>query len=154
MMVVRKVAGALVAAAVAGLVIGVVARALMRLVTLAADGDAGFTWDGTASICLIYAAAMVPGALLTAFMVHPARWSLPIAGSLFLCLPAVGVASEEVGGTAGFSTLQWLGVGAGGLAVFATLAVLPIVTVRLVDRLARSQPDPWRASGPISSRSS
>jgi hypothetical protein len=126
---------AVLAAVVAGVVIGAVARVLMRMVILAAGAEAGFSWGGSLGICLTFAAAMMPGALVASLVSGRARWVLPVAGALFLCVPAVGIAAEEVGNTAGFSTASWLGVGAAGLGVFATIAMLPIVTVRLVDRL-------------------
>ena len=83
---------------------------------------------------MIYVLAMVPGAAVAALTRHRLRWSLPTAGALFLCVPAVGVASAEVGGTAGFDLASSLGVGTAGLGVFATIALLPVLTVRLTDR--------------------
>jgi hypothetical protein len=61
-------------------------------------------------------------------------------GAVFLCVPAVGVAGAEIGGTAGFDAVQWLGVGAGTVALFGTIALLPLVTVRLTDRWLGRRP--------------
>ena len=122
------------AALVAGAAVGAVARVLMALVSLASDGTASFSWSGTSFILIIYAVVMVPGGAVAALTRHRLRWLLPVAGALFLCLPAVGVARAEVGGTAGFGALQWLGVGAAGTGVFVTIALLPLLTVRLADR--------------------
>ena len=72
--------------------------------------------------------------MVAALTTHWVRWLLPVAGALFLCVPAIGVASEEIGSTTGFGLGQWLGVGAGGVAIFATIALLPVLTVRLADR--------------------
>jgi hypothetical protein len=130
----RGLGAGVLAAATAGLLVGAVSRLLMRVVTLAADAPGDFSWSGSVGICVTYAAAVLPGALLAAFTSRRYRWSLMVAGALFLCVPAIGVASEEVGGTAGFTFGQWVAVGAAGAGVFATIAVLPLVTVRLVDR--------------------
>ena len=147
---VRRLAAGVLAAAAAGLVLGVLSRLLMRVVTLAAGAPGDFSWAGSAGICVIYAAAMLPGALLAAFTGRRLRWALPVAGALFLCVPAVGVASEEVGHTAGWTIAQWAAVVAGGAAVFATIAVLPLVTVRLVDRLLRvGRRDRVAAAAPV-----
>lgn len=119
----------------AGVVVGVVSRVLMRVVTLAAGNEGGFSWIDSVGILIIYAAAMLPGALTAAATTRRLRWVVAAAGSVFLMGPAVGIASEEIGGTGGLSLLRWIGLSAASLAVFATIAVLPIVTVWLVDRL-------------------
>ncbi|MGY1636645.1 hypothetical protein ACI78V_08315 [Geodermatophilus sp. SYSU D00742] len=121
------------AALVAGVVLGAVSRALMALVTLAGGGSPSFSWSGTAFILLLYAAVAVPGGLVAGLTTHRLRWLLPAAGALFLCVPAVGVASAEIGSTAGFGAAQWLGTVAAGAAVFGTIALLPLLTVRLAD---------------------
>jgi hypothetical protein len=86
-------------------------------------------------ILLVYAVAMLPGALLAAMWSHRRRWLLLAAGAVFLCVPAVGIASDELGDTSAFSTAQWTGVIAASVGVFLTIAVAPVVTLRLVDRL-------------------
>jgi hypothetical protein len=144
-----KVGAGVLAAVVAGAALGAVSRGLMALVALVADGSSSFTWTGSAAILLIYAAAMVPGGAVAGLTVQGVRWVLPVAGALFLCGPAIGVASEEIGSTVDFDALQWLGVGAAGVAVFATIGLAPLVTVRLVDRwLGRREP----LAGPIAER--
>ena len=145
-MVIRSGVGVL-AALVAGVALGAVARALMALVSVAAGGSSSFSWSGTAFVLLLYAAVMVPGGAVAGLTTHRLRWLLPTAGALFLCLPAVGVAAEEVGSTAGFDALRWLGVAVSSAAVFGTIALLPWLTVRLTDRWlgrrpARSAADP------------
>jgi hypothetical protein len=101
---------------------------------VAAGKESSFSWSGTASILGLYVLVMVPGGAVAGLTTRRLRWLLPGAGALFLCGPAIGVASEEVGGTGGFGALQWLGVGAAGAAVFATIGLLPLLTVRLADR--------------------
>jgi hypothetical protein len=109
-------------------------------VSLAADGSSSFSWSGTAFILVLYVLVMVPGGATAGLTTHRGRWLLPGAGALFLCVPAIGVASEEVGATAGFGAVRWIGVGAAGAAVFATIGLLPLLTVRLTDRwLGRRQ---------------
>jgi hypothetical protein len=128
------------AALVVGAGLGAVSRALMALVALAADGSSSFTWTGSAFVLLIYAAAMVPGGAVAGLTDRGWRWVLPVAGGLFLCVPAIGVASEEIGSTVDFGALQWLGVCGAGVAVFATIGLAPLVTVHLTDRwLGRRQ---------------
>jgi hypothetical protein len=121
------------AAVVAGAVLGALSRALMALITLIAGGQPSFSFAGTGFVLALYAAVVLPGALLAALTVHRARWLLLGAGAVFLCVPAIGVAQEEVTGTELFDAVQWIGVGSAGLAIFATVAVLPVLTVRLVD---------------------
>jgi hypothetical protein len=119
----------------AGFAVGVVARILMRVVALAA-GDAGdFSWSGSIFIPLIYAAAMLPGAIAAAITTKRWRWIALGAGSAFLLGPAVGVAAEEVGSTSGWSAIQWAAVLVASATVFATIAVVPFVTARMVDRM-------------------
>lgn len=122
------------AALVAGTALGAVSRALMALVTVAAGKPSSFSWNGTAFILGLYVLVMVPGGALAGLTTHRLRWLLPVAGALFLCVPAIAVAAEEVGATDGFGAVQWLGVGTAGAAVFATVGLLPLVTVRLADR--------------------
>jgi hypothetical protein len=128
------------AALVGGLAVGLVARILMRAVTVSADHDGEFTVGGSVFIVLIYAVAMIPGAVVAAFTTRWWRWLVAAGGSLFLCLPAVGVAREEIGSTDGLSLLRWVFLVVTSLAVFATIAIVPVVTVALVDR--------WRSPSP------
>jgi hypothetical protein len=111
------VTSAVVAALVAGVVVGGASRVLMRLVSLA---------------------FMLPGAVLAGSTDRRGRTVLLVVGALLLCVPAIGVASEEVDGTGGLRALQWAGVLAAGAAIFGAIAALPVVTTRLVDRLQRS----------------
>jgi hypothetical protein len=131
------VTSAVVAALVAGVVVGGASRVLMRLVSLAAGDEGGFSVGGTVAIVVAYAAFMLPGAVLAGSTDRRGRTALLVVGALLLCVPAIGVASEEVDGTGGLGALQWAGVLAAGAAIFGAIATLPAVTTRLVDRLQK-----------------
>jgi hypothetical protein len=122
------------AALAGGLVVGIVARILMRAVAVSAGHDGDFTLAGSFFIVFIYAVAMIPGGVVAAFTRRWWRWLVAAAGSIFLLFPAVGVASEEIGSTDGLSLLRWVLLVITSLAVFATIAIAPIVTVAFVDR--------------------
>ena len=126
------------AALTAGLVVGVIARLLMRAVTVSAGHVGDFTVSGSMFIVLIYAVAMIPCGVVAAATDRRWRWLVAAAGSVFLFFPAVGVASEEIGSTYGLSPLRWVFLAITSLAVFATIVVAPLVTVTLVDRWTRS----------------
>jgi hypothetical protein len=129
----RRICAALTGALLAGVLMGAAARLFMMLVALAAGDSSEFHWSGTAGILLGFALFMLPGALVAALVRRRGRWLLLVAGAVVLLFPAVGVASDEIGQTTGFSTLNWVAVGVTGSAVFATIAMLPWVTLRLVD---------------------
>ena len=132
---VRAVGVGFVGAMVGGVAVGVIARILMRAVTVSADHAGEFTLTGSFFIPLVYALAMIPGAIVAAFTTRWWRWVVVGAGSAFLCLPAVGVASEEIGNTDGLSALRWVLLVITSTLVFATIALVAVVTVRIVDRL-------------------
>jgi hypothetical protein len=118
----------------AGIVTGALSRLLMRAVTVAADHQGSFGVSGSVFIVLIYVVAMIPGGIVAAFTTRWWRWLVLGAGSMLLFLPAVGVASEEIGGTHGLSPLRWALLILTSALVFATIPADAIVTVRLVDR--------------------
>jgi hypothetical protein len=129
---------ALVAAAAAGTLAGGLARGLMRVATLVAGGPPEFSWGGTLGIVLVFAIAMLPGALAAAFTVRWWRWLAGAAGAVLLAVPAVAIAREDLGVVA--SLAQCAGVIAVTLAIFATIAAAPIATVRLVDTMLGRRP--------------
>ncbi len=120
---------------VGGVTVGLIARILMRAVTVSADHAGEFTVSGSIFIPLIYAVAMIPGAIVAAFTTRWWRWVPVGAGSAFLCPPAVGVAGEEIGNTDGLSSLRWGLLVTTSTLVFAAIALVAVVTVRTVDRL-------------------
>ncbi|RFU19510.1 hypothetical protein [Geodermatophilus marinus] len=128
------------AALVAGVVAGGLSRAAMAAVTVAAGHESSFSWSGTGFVLGLYAAVMLPGALAAVVTTRRVRWLLPVAGALFLVVPAVGVAGEEIGATSGFGPLQWLALALTSAAVFATIPLLPVLTVRLADRWLGRRP--------------
>jgi hypothetical protein len=124
-------------AVAAGVVVGVVSRALMRVVTLAADHHGSFAWADSLGILVVYAVAMLPGGLAAAFTVRRYRWLVAAGGSILLLVPAFGIASDEIGETDGLSAVRWIALLASSGAVFATIVLLPFVTVSIIDRLQR-----------------
>ncbi|MET0418415.1 MAG: hypothetical protein ABW022_20580 [Actinoplanes sp.] len=131
----KRLAVGLLAAALAGVLLGAAARMLMTLVALAAGNAPSFSWNGSSFILIIFVVVMVPGGVVAGLTTRWLRWLLPVAGALFLCVPAASVARAEVGDTAGWGAGQWVGVAAAGLGVFLTIGLLPLLTVRLADRL-------------------
>jgi hypothetical protein len=131
----RKITAAFAGALVAGVLLGAAGRLMMRLVALAAGTPIEFTWSGSAGILLAYALFMLPGSLLAAFVRRRGRWLLLAVGAGVLMFPAVGIAGDEVGATGHFTALDWTLVSVSGLGVFVTIAVLPVVTLLLVDWL-------------------
>src|SRR4051794_31249102 len=121
-----KLAAGVLAALVAGTALGAVARGLMTLVALAAGDVASFSWGGTSFILLLFVLVMVPGAVVAGFSTHRARWLLPAAGAVFLCVPAVGVAGAEIGGAAGVRAAPVLRVGGRTPAPLRASAPLPL----------------------------
>jgi hypothetical protein len=121
------------ASLIAGVAVGAVARFLMRLVAVATGNGSSFSWSGTAFIIGLFVVVMFPGALLAAASSRRSRWVLLAAGAAFLFVPATGIAMEEVGSTAGFSAARWAAVLAASAGVYAAIALLPLVTLRLID---------------------
>jgi hypothetical protein len=143
----RRICAALIGALAAGILMGAVARLFMMLVALGAGDTSRFNWSATVGILLGFAAFMLPGALMAAFVRRRGRWLLLAAGAVALMFPAVGVASDEIGETAGFTTLNWVAVSLTGALVFATIVVLPVLTLRLVDRSLSRLGVPDRRAG-------
>jgi hypothetical protein len=132
---VKAVGVGVIGALIVGVAVGVIARILMRTVAISADHVGEFTMSGSIVIPLIYALAMIPGGIVAALTTRWWRWLVVGGGSAFLCLPAIGVASEEIGNTAGLSALRWVLLVITSTLVFATLALVAVMTVRTVDRL-------------------
>lgn len=129
----RRLAAGVGGALLTGVIVGAVSRLMMMLVALSSGDSSDFSWAGSLGIMLGYAMFMLPGALLASFVRRRGRWLLLAIGAAVLLVPAVGVASDEIGGTEHFTTLNWVLVSLSGLGVFATIGVLPVVTLRLVD---------------------
>jgi hypothetical protein len=126
----------LLTALITGLVLGAVARSAMAVLALAGTGRSTVTAGGSLFIVLVYAVAALPGALAAALTARRWRWAPAVAGALLLTVPAIGVGSEEVGGMGGLGAGRLVVAVAAGLVVLATVALLPLVTVRLAERLS------------------
>ncbi len=133
----RAVGAAFLAAGVAGLLVAVPARVLMRLVALAAGHQGQFSWSASTGIAVVFIVVMLPGALLAAATSGRWRWVLLAAAALLLTVPATGIAVDEVGGTSTISGPARIGLLAAGAGVYLCLALLPALTLRLVDRWSR-----------------
>ena len=83
---------------------------------------------------MVFAAFMAPGALLAAVSIHRLRWSLLAGGALVLCVPATGIASDELGATAGLSLWRWAAIVISGAGVYICIAALPVIVFRLVNQ--------------------
>ena len=129
----KKIGIALSIAVVMGLALGALSRALMRAATIAAGGTPSFSWSGTFFIVLIHVVAAVPVAVLAAFTTRWWRWILGAAGAALLAVPSSSIASVELGETSTWSATQWAGAMTATVAIFATIVLLPIATVRLID---------------------
>lgn len=130
----RRVGTGLAAAFVAGIAMGLVARLMMRLATVAAGIPGHFSLAGTAGIVMSFVVIAVPGAVLAALMRRRGRSMLLVLGALLLAVPAVGVARSDLGHVADLSALEWVGVGAATVGVFAAILALPVVVLRLLAR--------------------
>jgi len=122
------------AALLAGVLMGAVARLMMRLVTLATGRPGEFSVGGTAGILLVFVVPMVPGALLAALWRGRGRSLLLLAGTALLLVGATGVAVSDVGDVSGLSAGRWVALAAAGLGVYAAVVALPLLILRLIRR--------------------
>ena len=132
--VVRRVGVGLSAAVVAGVAAGLVARLMMRLAAVAVGEVGHFSLAGTAGILAAFVVVTVPGAVLASLVRRRGRSALLVAGALFLCVPATGVAGSDLGGLVGLSGVQWAGVGLATVGVYAAILLLPVLALRLIAR--------------------
>jgi hypothetical protein len=90
----------------------------------------------SASILFGYAMFMLPGALLAALSRRRGPWFLLAIGAAVLLIPALGIASDEIGSSQQFTARNWVLVSSlTGLGVFATIGSPPLVTLRTLDWL-------------------
>lgn len=130
----RRVGIGLSAAVVAGVAAGLVARLMMRLAALAVGEVGHFSLAGTAGILVAFVVVTVPGAVLASLVRRRGRSALLVVGALFLCVPATGVAGEDLGGLVGLSGVQWVGVGLATVGVYAAILLQPVLALRLIAR--------------------
>jgi hypothetical protein len=125
----------LTAAVVAGLALGAVARLMMRLVTVAAGAEGEFSLAGTLGILLVFVVVTLPGAVLASWLRRRGRSALLFVGALALCVPATGVAGEDLRGLGEVSGAQSVGVVLATVGVYAAILALPFLTLRLISLL-------------------
>ncbi|HEU4513732.1 MAG TPA: hypothetical protein VFR87_11565 [Nocardioidaceae bacterium] len=130
----RKVGLGLAAAVVAGAAMGLVARLMMRLASVAAGEPGHFSLAGTAGILMVFVVVVVPGGVVASLVRRRGRSSLLWLGALLLCVPTTGVARVDLGGLVGLSPAQWVGVGLATLGVYVAVLALPVVTLRILAR--------------------
>jgi hypothetical protein len=151
----KKLVVALAIATAAGVALGALSRALMRVGTYVAGGTPGFSWSGTLFVLLLYVVAAAPVTVLAASTTRWWRWIAAVPGSGMLAVPGASISAEEMVGREGWSGAQWLGAAAVAVAIIATTIALPVITVRLVDRtVARAglrQPRPAAVVAPAAS---
>jgi hypothetical protein len=133
MRILQRLGIGIAAAMVTGVVLGLAARVMMRLVAVAAGHEgAPFTLGGTLGIVAAFVIVAVPGAVVASFVSRRGR-SLPLVlGALLLCVPATAIAGEDLGVIGSLSTAQWVGVAATTTGVYATILALPVLTLRLL----------------------
>lgn len=85
------------AALLAGVVAGLAARGLMRLATLAVDGDTGFSVAGTAMICVFFGVAVLPGAVARATGARRTGAVLVVLGAAFVAFQCVMIGVQDLG---------------------------------------------------------
>jgi hypothetical protein len=135
---VRRAVVGVGAALLAGLLMGAVARLMMRLVVLATGRPEEFSVGGTVMIMLVFVTLMIPGALLASLWRGRGRSLLLLGGAGLLLVTATGIAAGDIGHVGDLSTLRWVGVGVAGLGVYAAILALPVLTYRLLSRGAGS----------------
>lgn len=128
----RKGAVAIGAALAAGLLMGAVARLMMRLVSVAAGHPGEFSTGGTIGILLTFVVLVVPGALLAAFWRGRGRSLLLVAATLLLLVVASGIAMQDIGNVGVLSAGRWVALVAAALGVYAAILALPVLTLRII----------------------
>jgi hypothetical protein len=119
-----------------GSLMGVVARAMMRLVAVFAGEPVTFSLVNSLGVPVIFVAAMLPGAVLAVAWRGRGRWLLLVAGTVLLLVAGTGVASDELSGVGDLSIPQWLGVIISSVGVYACILAMPVILYRLLIRVA------------------
>ncbi|MGI5288993.1 hypothetical protein ACQEVF_37380 [Nonomuraea polychroma] len=114
---------------------------LMRLATVAAGVETGFSWAGSLMIVFFFVAIMTPGAVFAAFT-RRRRGLIPLMlCSGLLCVMGAGIAIEDlsvVNDKAVPSTFEWMLVGAAAVGILATILAMPALIARLLHRVRQS----------------
>ena len=116
----------------ASLVLGAIARGLMRAAALAAGAETHFTWLGSLMIVIAFALFVMPGALLAALWLGRGRSLLLWVGGLGFCLPVTGTAMTDLGSAGDLTTLQWVGALTATGGIYLCALAIPFMALRLV----------------------
>lgn len=145
MRVLGRIGVGIAAAVAAGVVCGGAARIMMRLVNVVAGLESSFSLGGTLGIMMIFSLFALPGSLLAAFRRRRGRSALLVVGSLALCVPATAIAAGDLEGPLGLAPLEWVGVGVWTAGVYAAIAAMPLVSLRVIALMTRTRPAPVAA---------
>lgn len=129
----------LLAGVAASLLLGAVARVLMRLAMLATDRDPTFTWTGSLAICIGWAMFTLPGAILAALYLGRGRSVGLVVGGCWLAYFTSQVARSDLGRLEILSRAQLTGAVAAAAGVFLTALAIPVVTLRILRWLGVSR---------------
>lgn len=123
-------AAALAVAVGVGLLAGVAARLLMRLVAVGAEAPTGFSWLGSVMVVVAFVVLVAPAAALGLAPWAPVRWLGALASSALVAVTTTGTASTDLAHRAlpGEDRMVLLVVGLYGFALLAAL-VGPVAAV-------------------------
>ena len=116
----------------ASLVLGAIARGLMRAAALSAGAETHFSWLGSLMIVVAFAMFVMPGAVLAALWLGRGRSLLLWVGGLGFCLPVTGTAMTDLGSAGALTTLQWVGALAATGGIYLCALAIPVLTLRLI----------------------
>jgi hypothetical protein len=134
------VAAGLTAAAVTGLVSGVITRALMRVVEVLTNGTPSFDIVGSLLIPLFYVTMLAPGSVALAFKRAWWSWLLLAGGGVLLIEQATSIGIQETFDSENLTTSRWLLLLLTLLAMAATYGLQVLYTVRLSFSLSDRHP--------------
>ena len=125
------------AAAVTGLVSGVVTRFLMHVVVVVSDGTPHFDAMASGFIAFMYAALLLPGCVALAYRASRASWALFSLGVVVLLFEAVVIGSQSASFKGLSGSRQAL-----LLAVLVVMAVAYAIHVTVAARWSRAAAAP------------
>lgn len=123
-----------VAAAVPGILAGVVTRLLMRLIAHTVNDQPGFSWTGSVGIVLIYVATLLPGCVALACSRGRWPWLLFSASVVLLTFEAIAIGVQETAAAHDMGVGRWILLLLLLTAMTATYAAQFIAAARLARR--------------------